>query len=265
MKRTCNVRVIFFVIFLSWIVYISNLRAESFVVYPGEELFYEVDFLGIKLGSIKIVTEGIENYEGKEVYKAKAYIDSYKGIPFVDLHTIYQSWFDKSVSFSYKFVSNSKQEDNSWDYQEIKPDYKNNSFRLKKYLKNNCYFDETFELKQKANDGLSLFFLARKYTKLNRTVTIQTIMDKNVDPTILTFRSKIENSTISAISYPIRTIYFNGEAKWKGVYGLSGYFEGWFSDDEARVPIKAKMNVYVGNINIELKSWVRPGWTPPKG
>jgi hypothetical protein len=262
-KKIFKISVCVFLLFIS-IFHQRELLSQSFIVYPGEELLYEVDFLGIKLGSIKIVTENVENYEGKEVYKAKAYIDSYEGIPFVDLHTIYQSWFDKSVSFTYRFVSNTKQSDNSWDYQEINPDYKTNKYRLSKYLKNNCYFNETFELKQKANDGLSIFFLARKYTKLNRTITVPTIMDKNVDYTILTFRSKIESSTISAVPYPIRTIYFNGEGKWKGVYGLSGYFEGWFSDDDARIPIRAKMNVYVGNINIELKSWIRPGWTPPK-
>lgn len=239
-------------------------QTESFELSPGEDLLYEVSFLGIKLGTIRIITEGFETYEGKEVCKAKAYIDSYNGIPFVDLHTIYQSWFDKSVSYSHRFVSNSKQDDNSWDYQEIKPDYKNNNYRLSKYLKNNCYFDQTFELKQKVNDGLSLFFLARKYTKMNRTVTIPTIMDKDVSPTILTFRSKIESTKISAVPYSIRTIYFNGEGKWKGVYGLSGYFEGWFSDDNARVPIRAKMNVYVGNIDIELIKWVRTGWSPPR-
>jgi len=46
---------------------------------------------------------------------------------------------------------------------------------------------------------------------------------------------------------------------------LSGKFEGWFSDDNAHIPIKALMNVYVGKILIELKSWKRTGWIPPKG
>ena len=46
---------------------------------------------------------------------------------------------------------------------------------------------------------------------------------------------------------------------------LKGSFEGWFSDDEARIPIVSKMNVYVGNVVIELVKWKRPGWVPPRG
>jgi hypothetical protein len=48
------------------------------------------------------------------------------------------------------------------------------------------------------------------------------------------------------------------------LYGLGGKFEGWFSADDSRVPIKARMKVYLGNINIELKKWIRTDWTPPK-
>jgi len=48
-----------------------------------------------------------------------------------------------------------------------------------------------------------------------------------------------------------------------GNYGLSGKFEGWFSDDDAHIPIKAKMNVYVGSVVIELVKWKRGSWNPP--
>jgi hypothetical protein len=70
---------------------------------------------------------------------------------------------------------------------------------------------------------------------------------------------------IDALDYEIRTVHFQGEANWTGVYGITGKFDGWFSDDEARVPIRAKMKLYVGNADIELVRWKRPGWTPPKG
>ena len=48
------------------------------------------------------------------------------------------------------------------------------------------------------------------------------------------------------------------------IFGLTGYFEGWFSNDEASIPIVAKMKVLIGNITLELKSWKREGWIPPK-
>ena len=66
---------------------------------------------------------------------------------------------------------------------------------------------------------------------------------------------------INASSYPIKSLYFNGTANWTGIYGLTGKFEGWFSDDEARIPVKAKMKLYVGNANIELVKWSRGNCT----
>jgi hypothetical protein len=66
------------------------------------------------------------------------------------------------------------------------------------------------------------------------------------------------------VNYPIMTTHFDGTANWTGVYGLTGSFEGWFSDDAARVPIKAKMKVYIGSVTLELQSWKRGNWQPPK-
>ena len=40
-------------------------------------------------------------------------------------------------------------------------------------------------------------------------------------------------------------------------------FQGFFSDDEAAVPIRAEAKVIVGSIVVELEEWERPGWIPP--
>lgn len=82
--------------------------------------------------------------------------------------------------------------------------------------------------------------------------------------TVINFRNKVEKINNKFIGYDVETIYFDGQALWEGIYGLKGNFEGWFSNDEAAVPILAKMNVYIGTVNLELKSWKRKGWTPPK-
>ena len=55
-----------------------------------------------------------------------------------------------------------------------------------------------------------------------------------------------------------------GTADFTGIYGMSGDFEGWFSNDEARIPILAKMKVIIGSVTIELTRWTRTGWSPPR-
>jgi hypothetical protein len=73
-----------------------------------------------------------------------------------------------------------------------------------------------------------------------------------------------EGLTLPAVKYPIKSVYFKGEAKWRGIYGLEGNFEGWFSDDDARIPLKAKMKVLVGKVDITLVRGKRANWTPPQ-
>jgi hypothetical protein len=237
--------------------------ADSGVYSAGEELYYEVSFLGVKLGSIKIVSEGTEDYNGKKVNRVKGYIESYKGIPFVSIQSLYDSWMDPSLTYSYKFVGHTKFGD-KWDYQQLVFDYNNNFIKNEKWYDNRLSFTQTFNSSKKWNDGLTLFFLARKYLNLGRAIKIPTIIDKDTVNTEIYFKGKKENVSIDAVDYPVRTIYFNGDAKWTGIYGLTGKFEGWFSDDDAHVPIKAKMNVYIGSVNIELKGWKRNNWAPPK-
>jgi hypothetical protein len=70
---------------------------------------------------------------------------------------------------------------------------------------------------------------------------------------------------VDAIDYPVDVVHFDGHLDFVGIFGLTGGFEGWFSNDEARVPIMAKMKVLIGSVTVELMKWNRQGWTPPRG
>ena len=123
---------------------------------------------------------------------------------------------------------------------------------------------KTFTTDQRLSDGTSLFFLARDMLYSKKTIKIPTILDTNVMFTYINFHARKEKMEIDAVDYPVATVYFDGRAEWEGVYGLKGKFKGWFSDDEARIPIHAEMNVYVGNVDIDLIEWKRDGWSPPR-
>ncbi|MCL5991105.1 MAG: DUF3108 domain-containing protein [Bacteroidetes bacterium] len=241
-----------------------SLFTYSQVMFPGEELYYEVSFIGIKLGSIKVITEGKQSLNGYEIWKTKCYMDSYRGIPFVDLHSIYQSWIDPSVSFSRKFEGSTKKSDGTWEFQKIFFNRSDGNIKYEMWNNGNMFDNGTILSNKKMSDGLSLFFIARQYLKAGRSVKIPTFMEHDTSNTYINFSGKVENIEIDAISYPVRTVYFNGKADWTGVYGVTGQFEGWFSDDNARIPIQAKMKLYIGNADIHLIKWKRAGWTPPQ-
>ncbi|HYF02118.1 MAG TPA: DUF3108 domain-containing protein [Patescibacteria group bacterium] len=240
----------------------SSSQAQVFSA--GEEIIYSVSYLGIRLGTVKIITEGKEIINGKQVFKTKSFMTSSPGIPFVDLNATYESWIDKSGAFSQQFVGTMKQGDEESKYTKYVFDYDNKITYMQEWKNKKQTLNGTMDASKKWNDGLSLLFLARHYVDSKKHYKVPTIIEGDTVKTTINFQGKVENVEIDAVQYPVRTKYLSGIADWTGVYGLSGKFEGWFSDDEAKIPVRAKMKVYLGSVNIELISWKRGSWMPPK-
>jgi len=238
--------------------------SQNQVMQTGEYLKYEVSFLGVKLGSIETFVDGSENFEGKSVWNTRSVIKTYQSIPFVSIDATFRSLIDRSVTFSHDFMSNINDGNNPPDILHTMFDYEKKQIRLDKFKGDKLIEQIKFDTDKKWNDGGSLFFVARRLLTLKKTVRIPTIIDQNQSQTIINFHNKKENITTKSIGYPVKTIFIDGVADWEGLYGLKGKFEAWFCDDISGIPIKAKMNVYVGSVDIELVEWKRKGWEPPK-
>lgn len=237
------------------------------IIQVGEELIYEVKFLAIKLGTIKIITLPDTTYQDEKVHHSKIFIQSNPGIPFYSLKSIFNSYMDTTLCEGRFFESNSKEQDYEWGYQKITfrdKKTEKNDLRVEKWYDKQKINDTTFHNSGKVIDGSTLFFFARQHSDSKKNVKLPTIMDLTIGDTKINFTGKIDKTKIEAIDYPVKTYYLTGKAEWVALYGLGNKFEGWFSCDNAKIPLKAKMNVYIGNIDIELKSWNRTGWIPPK-
>lgn len=252
---------------LSFVLFVSTTIANevsSKMLYPSEHLEYRVSFLGITIGHINIDTQQKEEINSHEVIKTKGYMTSNPDIPFIDLRALYFSWLDPSANFSHKFIGKVMLSDGTWDYQQIDFNYQNKIIKNVKLAHKRKFIDTSFHTSQKVQDGLSLFFFARENLKSGKVIKIPTIVDRDIVSTKIDFKNIKQKQEIDAVDYKIKTIYFNGKADWTGIYGLTGEFEGWFSDDDARIPISAKMKVYIGSIYIELIKWKRGNWKPPR-
>lgn len=257
-------KVKYFIVFI-FFASIINLNALEDIFYEGEELTYNVSFLGINLGEIKMYSIGEETYDGKKVYRCRATMQSNPSIPFAYLNAIFYSWMSPNLTHSYKFEGNTKFGSSApWVFQKLIMEYDKNNMIFERWANKKLKLKEDVEINSKINDGSSLFFFARQYVDSKRKVKIPTVIDKTVEYTYINFTDIIEPIEIDAVDYQIETIYFDGKSEWEGIYGLNGEFEGWFSNDEAAVPIKAKMKVYVGSVVIELIEWKRGEWMPPK-
>jgi hypothetical protein len=255
--------------FFSLIMLISSafpVHSQAQMFQPGEVLEYEVSYLGILLGTVKIIIEKTDTLRGNNIVKAKANIDTAPGIPFVEFHSIFETWMDASAQHSHQFISSSRKPDNTWEYTRYDFLYPQTKIHIEEGTKSARSKEVDIITPKRWTDGLSLFFFAREFVKSGRFVSVPTAIMSDTSRTLINFRDvQREDLTLSAVKYPIKSIYFKGEAKWRGIYGLEGNFEGWFSDDDARIPLKAKMKVIVGKVDITLVRWKRANWTPPQG
>jgi hypothetical protein len=229
----------------------------------GEDLVYNVRYSFINLGQVRIRILKKLSGPAHTAYQAKAFIDSYSGVPFVDLHAVYESVFDSTI-YSMEFTGRSV-DGNLHKYTRYRFEYDSNRVILETGIQDTIPEKvDTAALDGWYQDGLSLFFYARGQLFSATRMNIPTLINEERANTYIDFASRRTSVEIDAVEYPIDVVPFDGVADFVGIFGLTGDFEGWFSNDVARVPIMAKMKVIVGNITIELMSWTREGWNPPK-
>ncbi len=235
----------------------------GFVFTENEELVYNVRYAFFNLGQIRITTYGTSTLDGRPVSFARALIDSYRGIPFVDLHAVFESFIDHAM-YSRRFMGKIKQ-DGTWDFSRYRFESDRNRIIVEMGRQDTVISQrETVAVSGPCQDGLSLFFLARDGLFGTSTVHAPTMIKEKRSNTTIDFTGKRTSVEIDAFDYPIDVVEFDGSMDFVGVFGLTGDFEGWFSSDQARVPIKAKMKVLIGSVTVELMDYKRPGWVPPR-
>ncbi len=230
----------------------------------GEELVYVVKYSVMRLGEIKIRITNKKEINGKAYYSATADIDSYPSIPFVHLHQVYETTMTPDY-YSMFFRGLIKYDDYT-TYTEYYFDYSRAKVRVKegKVSEKNPWIDTTGSIDKKYQDGLSILYYARMNSGKKKKEEIPTFVNEKKVTTDIDFEDEREDVSIEAVDYDVDCVRLEGEANFISIFGLTGRFEGWFSNDEAAIPIKAKMKVILGNITLELKSWKRNGWEPPK-
>ncbi len=234
------------------------------VFQTGEELIYNVSYASFDIGQVRITMEAESLLDGKKIYRAVAHIDSYKGIPFVDLHAVYRTTISGDIH-SLNFRSRTKK-DAQWQQFDYNFDYPAHRISIQHFPYGSTNVDKRDTLRADTvyQDGLSLFYFARTKLHSQRTFKIPTLVSEAKGTTTIEFRGDSVHEEIDAVKYPIDLVHFEGEAGFVGIFGLTGGFEGSFSNDDACVPVVAKMKVLIGSVRIELMKWRRIGWEPPR-
>ncbi|HMN47706.1 MAG TPA: DUF3108 domain-containing protein [Ignavibacteriaceae bacterium] len=229
----------------------------------GEDITYVVKYLMFEIGEVRLKVTKQEVSGTDTIYTAVAYIDSYSGIPFVDLHQIYETKFDtKQISHFFKGTILSS--DTTFTKYDFNRQTKKIHILKGRERTHTIWTDTLVNYDHNYQDGLSLFYFARMRTGQKKTVQVPCFINEKYEKTYINFYNEVEDKDIDAVDYDISCVRLDGETEFRGIFGLTGYFEGWFSNDNQAVPIVAKMQVIIGSITLELKEWKKKGWMPPK-
>jgi hypothetical protein len=244
------------------------LLPDERMLQVGEELDYSVHYSFFNIGKIHFQVTGKEERNGKTFYKASAIMDSNPSLSWlVELHIRFYSEMDQDA-VTYKWLS----EDSSGKgttYRKMNFDYEKNKmyYEWGEKLRTGDYKktgDRIIPISNYCEDGLSLFFYAREHARGKKQEKIPTFVDTNEVTTIINFGIERGEEEIDAVKYPIDVQKLEGRADFVGVFGLTGGFEGVFTNDVAGIPITARMKVILGSVKVELMSWKRSSWIPPK-
>lgn len=239
----------------------SSLSTRT-VYADGEDLVYEVRWTFFKLGTIHIKTLGD--------FKAMASIDSYEGVPFVDLHSIHYTEMDSTFHCKSGYAID--KEGKEWRGLKYAAGQPSSMVLVEQLYQKNATSPpykreagDTIQLKSGLFvDGLSIGYFPRLLLHASRTINVTTLLKGKVGTTTFYFTNNRTSEDIGVLDDPVRVVEVEGTTNAVGVFGMTGDFTGWFSDDDAAVPIKGKLKVLLGSVTVELIQWNRKGWKPPQ-
>ena len=228
---------------------------------PGETLRYKVRWSFIRLGTVEIH----QNTVDPRIPEAREFtllVKSAKGLPFINLDITH------TVSASLNPLEAKRLVVENGDGQQEKTTYEMNHARQEIIVVDSACGTEvlrdTISIAERCYEALCLLFLARSHASRTGTVVVPTVVSKAVGETILHFTGESEEIDVPAFEDPIEAYHFTGDARWvgDGFGGMKGQFEGWVSRDQAAVPLRAEVGIFLGSIVLELESYERSSWRP---
>jgi len=243
------------ILFAGYLPALKNRKVEKADIFrTGEQLIYKVKYLFLRIGTLRLLNEGPVEIEGKTYFKLKIFIDSSPGIPFITIHDIYESYVD-SNAVPVAFYAWERKGDHT-----LKTDYLfDYELQKARVIIQKIYSDRTelvedqeIVLDQVYRDVLSLLFYARKMSGQNaRDIPVPTFVLGGRDSCY--FREVGVVKEVDHLGRKKSSFYVEGRVKFIGIAGVKDDFQGWFSLDAQRVPLKAKMKAFFGSVIIELE------------
>src|SRR3990172_654865 len=242
----------------------SRTFSQTEVFEDGEELFYDIYYSFVNIGWAKFNTERVTGKSNVFICRSK--LKSNDALPIVDVNYEFESEFEvNGLNIKPKKFTAYEYKDSKKSVVTYIFNYDSSLVTIKKTgFEGNIEADKVIKTSTVFQDGLSIFYYARLNASLNESKYIPVIMHVDTAMMRINFNNQKTDIDIDAVNYDINSVHIEGYSYFIAVFGLTGDFEGWFSNDNAKIPLKAKLQVKIGNVTLELNHWKRKNWSAPK-
>jgi hypothetical protein len=240
---------------------VSQPSVRSSVFMPGETLQYKVKWGFFRLGTVLITQQQCDS----GICLLSMSVHSASGLPFISVHFVNTSF--KSPHALWVVEETIITGEDSTDLTAYWQDATTKTLFCKRSIKGSERSSlDSLHLEGVCYDALGLFMMARLYAEANQTIALPTLNGFVIKETEINFTNNVEEVEVAACDTPVRCRRIEGNAKWVGnsFAGMRGPFTGWVSDDEASIPLRAELKIFLGSIVLELESTNRSDWGPRK-
>ncbi len=238
---------------------------DDFMMQPREEMTFEASYLLFKIGSVRFQVLGKADFNKVPAYRLRAFIDSYSGIPFVNLHAVFETYADAKTFYCLS-TSNSQKQGDNWVYTRYDFDYERKAIEREQSENGKVINRLDYPLDKGYTDGLSFFYYLREASKRadgkKTFLYIPIVVDTVLSSVEMTINEGHESCNVTAFDFPLDANRMSGHINFKGFFGVTGDFTGWMSTDSSQVPLKADVKVILGSVVVKLKDIKRSNWSP---
>lgn len=228
---------------------------ELSMMFDAKESFhFEVRYGFMRLGDV-YVTARDTVIEGRSFLHGTAVIQSNSGIPLMGSRRYeYNSIMEHndSTAFSHFFWVDNIHRDRP---QEVAYDFDYELGHV--YAMRNGEIRDTLELHGPADGGPALFYVGRMHAGTDRVVDYPIYIDD--EKAVINIQNTLNRETIRNDAFEDRNVdvYLSiGMADINGPFGFSGRFESRYDASELRIPVEARVSVWIGNVRVRLVEYM---------
>ncbi len=229
--------------------------AKGTAPWAGEELKYGLYYSFVKAGTAYIKTRGISEINGRETYVIQTTAFSAPVIdPFFKVRDVNYSWLDAENFYSLGYAQ-SVREGNYKRDEWLAFDYNTNAYYGELQKK-----EEPRVISGPLNEPVldmltSLYFVRAQELTPGKDIVFDIVNREKQYPLIV---KVLKKEAVKTAAGKFNCIVVEPQFRGEGIFVSKGKsLQVWLTDDEYKMPVKMKTEVFIGSVSAELLEYKR--------